>query len=280
MIALIDGDIIVYKAGFAVERKYYTLYIDNEEVKLDERTTKTGIKKYIKDMGITRDRVRCNSRSEVEDISHAMQIAKTIIQRAIEETKSTDYKVFITSEDKSNYRYKIAKTKGYKANRTAGKPHYYKEIRDYLKENWEAEECFGEEADDRMGIAQSCDLERGHTIICSIDKDMLMIPGMHYNIDKRTITEVSEFQGYYNFYKQMLMGDNADNIPGIDGVGPKTASQILEGCTIVEELENKTKKAYKYYFPGMTREQLRERFTEVGQLLWIRREDNQMWGML
>jgi len=36
----------------------------------------------------------------------------------------------------------------------------------------------------------------------------------------------------YLFYKQMLMGDSADNIKGIPGVGPKKAEKLLDGLDL------------------------------------------------
>jgi 5'-3' exonuclease len=75
----------------------------------------------------------------------------------------------------------------------------------------------------------------------------------------------------------MLMGDVADNIPGIYGIGPKTVEKLFQDCKTQKELETVTKRQYKEIFPEYTKEQLRARFLEVGQLLWIRRHEGEMW---
>lgn len=292
MIALIDGDIIVYKSCFAVEKQIYTLYINNEEVKFDERQTKTSIKKYIKDFNLARESVRVTVHRELEPENHAFQIAKTIIKRILKETKSDGYKLFITSNDKSNYRFKVATIKEYKGNRKTPKPFYYEKVRSYLTEYWGAKEVKGQEADDQLGIAQSIDSKIWifKSIICSIDKDLLMIPGLHYNIDKQSIVEIDDYKAYVNFYGQMLTGDVSDNIPGIYGVGKKTVESLFEpvwrlkdtnNLTVDQfrkELEKVVKKQYIEAFPTYTKEQLKECYLEIGRLLWIRRTEGEVWN--
>ena len=97
---------------------------------------------------------------------------------------------------------------------------------------------------------------------------MLQIPCSHYNPNKRTMTEMGEFEGLRFFYTQILTGDKADNIIGLYGIGPKKADKILADCTTEA---------------GMYEECLRSyggdeaRVIENARLLWLRRYDNQIW---
>jgi 5'-3' exonuclease len=129
------------------------------------------------------------------------------IRAILKDLGTEDYEVFLTSSDKSNYRFKLYDK--YKANRKSEKPLHYSDLRDHLMAEHAAEMIFGEEADDALGIAQTKD-----TVICSIDKDLDQIPGNHYNFVKRLSYYVSEAEGLKFFYFQLLRGDPADNIPG------------------------------------------------------------------
>ena len=67
----------------------------------------------------------------------------------------------------------------YKANRLGKpKPKWLETCREHLVTKWNAVVTDGIEADDALGIAQ-----REDTIICSLDKDLLQIPGNHYQWD-------------------------------------------------------------------------------------------------
>ena len=86
------------------------------------------------------------------------------------------------------------------------------------------------EADDLVAIwARECmEVDQDYTIV-GIDKDLLQIPGAHYNFVKKTHKTVDANEGHLNLMLQCLTGDTADNIPGIRGVGPKKAEIILHG---------------------------------------------------
>ena len=98
-----------------------------------------------------------------------------------------------------------------------------------MVEHWGAVVSEGEEADDLIGIRAT---QIGpYAVVASIDKDMLQIPCIHYNLWKKTWTKVSEWDGLLFFYEQILTGDKADNIIGLHGVGPVKAKKVIEGAT-------------------------------------------------
>ena len=137
--------------------------------------------------------------------------------------------------------------------------------RDQLVERWGAEVVDGQEADDAIGI-KATDLQ-GDCVIVSVDKDLLMIPGTHYNFVKREWTKVDQEQGDYFFYKQLLTGDQVDNIQGVPGIGPKKAEKAYQECTTVQEMYQKALEMYKGDADALL---------ENARLLWLRRYEGEM----
>lgn len=129
------------------------------------------------------------------------------------------------------------------------------------------------EADDAMGIEQWRHADKS-TIIVSTDKDMMMIPGWHYNWVKdevhcRTLHEANTF-----FWWQMLVGDPVDNIQGIKGIGKAKADKIVAECggdlgKLRERVEQEYQKQYGSEWMSIMR--------EIGMLLWIKREEDKTW---
>lgn len=179
-------------------------------------------------------------------------------------TKATAYKIFLTSTDHSNYRYKIYPD--YKGNRKAEKPKHYLHIREYLEYEKEAEVIYGEEADDALGYNQT-----EGTVICSIDKDLLMIPGKHYNFVKQEIYNISKQEGLCNFYGQLLLGDIGDNIPGCPGIGKKGVEKLLHPDLSEQEMLEVCKESYikQYEKKNMNTDPL-EDMLRNGRLLKIK----------
>jgi 5'-3' exonuclease len=164
-----------------------------------------------------------------------------------------------------NFRKDLATIKVYKGQRPP-KPEHLPATRDQLVQQWGAEIVEGQEADDAIGI-KATDL-KGDCTIVSIDKDLLMIPGTHYNFVKKEWTEVSQEKGDYFFYKQLLTGDQVDNIQGVTGIGPKKAEKAYEGCTTVQEMYAKALEMYKGDADALL---------ENARLLWLRRYEGEMW---
>jgi hypothetical protein len=168
---------------------------------------------------------------------------------------------------KGNFRNEIAVTAPYKGTRIAEKPYHFQLLREYMERAWGFEVVDGIEADDALGI-ESYRNEPDETIIVSIDKDLNMIRGHHYNFVKEEKYYVTEEDAIRNFYLQILTGDKVDNIIGLQGIGPVKSKKLLQDCTTELEMYETVLKAY---------DGNEVRVLENARLLWILREEKQVW---
>ncbi len=232
MIALIDGDVIVYRVGFASENQ-----------------------------------------TEAQNCINCDLVMKDILAA----TSANNYRVFLSDKLENNFRYAI--DNNYKANRKdAPKPKFYDSLRLFLQQEYKAEFTPGQEADDALGITQCEELLKmmGRTappkaevsVICSIDKDLLQIPGLHYNLAKGVFTTVTHIEGIRHFYKQLLIGDRVDNITGVRGIGEVKSGKLLD--PVGDELEMFEKVRMMYGDD--------ERLLRNGRLLWVRRFRDEIWS--
>ena len=107
-----------------------------------------------------------------------------------------------------------------------------------------------EEADDLICAAASA-LQPYNPVIVSTDQDFLQllnIADVYNPITKNRIT-TSTFEDHYGFSPdrwasyRALVGDKSDNIPGIQGVGEKTATKILHTYNRVKDYADSDDKA-------------------------------------
>ena len=76
---------------------------------------------------------------------------------------------------------------------------------------------------------QIAETEGDSYVVCSPDKDVLkQVPGSHYNYQKMEWVHTSDEDAEAFLWKQTLMGDSTDGIPGIPGLGPKTADKLID----------------------------------------------------
>jgi len=192
------------------------------------------------------------------------EIIEYLLEDTMFEPDTELMEVFLTG--KGNFRFELVDN--YKANRSGvERPIHLQAIRDHMVEHWGAVVSEGEEADDLIGIRAT---QIGpYAVVASIDKDMLQIPCIHYNLWKKTWTKVSEWGGLLFFYEQILTGDKADNIIGLHGVGPVKAKKVIEGATTERELFDRCVARYD----GDV-----DKVIENGRLLWLRREEGQLWS--
>ena len=94
------------------------------------------------------------------------------------------------------------------------------------------------EADDEIGtLAKQATAAGIETVISTGDKDMAQLVSEHVtlvNTMNNTKTDIAAVQEKFGLTPQQivdylaLMGDKVDNIPGVDSVGPKTATKLLQ----------------------------------------------------
>lgn len=103
--------------------------------------------------------------------------------------------------------------------------------------------CQGWEADDIIGtVGKICGNHEWECVIVTGDRDSLQLIDDHVHVKlviskqgqtTATLYDQDKFQEEYGFEPakmvdlKALMGDSSDNIPGVAGVGPKTATDLL-----------------------------------------------------
>lgn len=159
--------------------------------------------------------------------------------------------------DRASFRYGIWPS--YKANRKAyRKPAGYRELVAWVEavaptRGWEVARLPDVEGDDVMGIL----CEPGD-VICSWDKDLLTIPGIHYR--REEVIEVDRAAADRAFYMQVLTGDAADNYPGCPGYGPVTAEKLVSKWSSEIDLWREVVNAYVLKAPGCGNREDAERY--------------------
>ncbi len=190
---LIDADILVYKYGYAATTKFKWTPESNEVSHFCFETAK--------------------------------ELIKDKIAYIVEDLKLSTYLLFIS--DYSTRTFRHALMPDYKGKRPP-KPAFVEQLRTWLQEYYSnilIVSTPGLEADDALGIAQD-----DTTVICSIDKDMLQIPGWHYNINSGKLIEISKLEATKWMFMQTLMGDTVDNYCGVPGIGKVKAGKLLDNC--------------------------------------------------
>lgn len=211
---------------------------------------------------------RCAASVQEEDAQHiAVQRTNDLLQKIINEVQADSYRLFIKSD--SNFRNTI--NPQYKANRRNQViPIHLPACREFVINEWNAEFESGIEADDLLGINQT-----DETIICGIDKDLLMVPGNHYSWElvnplwtrPASFKTVDYETGIKTFYKQMLIGDASDNIFGMKGIGVVKAGKLLDHLETEQEWFDVV---YDLYDDA-------DRFVMNAQCLWIMQNRNETW---
>lgn len=263
-VALLDGDSLVYRCGFAVEKTFYGLDGPHGFEEFDSA-------KAAKEAAAGWDWLDpvIWTRKEVEPLDHCLATVRNSLEKTRETLGAKVMNVYIAGKD--NFRERL--WDGYKANRLMlTKPKYYLEIREYLQKNWGARIIDGIESDDAIAIQHmEFSANKMDSVIVTQDKDLNQIPGRHYNWVTGEEFNVSPEQGIRFFYSQLLAGDATDNLKGIPGIGTAKAKAIIEGCKTPRDLAQASLEAYQRHF-GHTAD---GEVDLAASLTWILRKPNE-----
>jgi hypothetical protein len=230
MRALVDGDVLVYRCGFAAEKTLYTV-VDRE---VGIPTFQSYVNKEVKEFLSKQENpegFEVVREKEVSPLNHALTNLNTSLSYIGEITGDSNPLVFLS--EGQCFRHNIATMLEYKGNRKdAVKPVHYADMRKYLIDQKGAQVFTSVEADDALALAQN-----DSTVIVTVDKDLLQVPGKHFNWVTKKKFLVTPEVGIQKKYQQVLTGDlSVDNIPGIHRCGPVTAKKILSLVNPTEEV--------------------------------------------
>lgn len=319
IVVLIDGDIIAYRSSATCEGVFYThpALVDEKQRKIrvrykkdmDKALDKMDEEFKKKDSPIRMDRRMIKKGKETEPVNYATHnvdmAMESIMRKMMHEFPDSKFQFVVYLSGESNFRTTLYPK--YKASRKAlEKPVHLDACKERLMNLYDAAVSVDCEADDMLGIEQTAIRRynpRQVSIIVSVDKDLLMIPGLHFN----PVTGESKFihhnEAMFNFYKQVLTGDRVDDIEGLKGVGPVTAARILlHGDEDSESLSSQDKsvpmgdifytRVFDAYIENLYPEfdtfdkdtqievlkSVAERIYITGHLLWIQRDTLEVWA--
>jgi len=279
MRALFDADVVVFRAGFAAEKNRWFLSVGGEapEIISYKKDALLRLDELLpgKESRVEGEDYELWAEKYVEPLENALHLVKNIIEKALHnvECSDVDAKMFLSGP--TNFRYEVATTRPYKGNRDKShRPTHEKEIRKFIRSQWDTVVCDGIEADDGLGIHQTR-YGPHDSVIISVDKDLDMIPGFKYNFVHDIHYDVSPSVAWKTFCLQLLTGDTTDNIPGLKGVGKSKAQKMLDGLPQEEWLEEcarqyASKSGQKDWFTYMT---------EQAQLIWIMQKEGEMFTL-
>ena len=272
MKALIDGDVIVYWAANHAQTNCYDVINSKGEV-LSTQDSKRHAQGTMEDLQAFSD-------EEMEVVSGEVilkpwrvceEFIDGFLNKIMKESKADSFEVHLSGVD--NFRKEIAVTKPYKGNRTGVRPFYYQQVREYLLDKHDALLSINEEADDTLAIAQM--VSPDDTVICTVDKDLWMVPGAKYDFKREENSYVTEYDGMRSMQFQMLMGDRVDNIQGVPRIGKVKANKLLEANKEIDDAWIAIAESYKNAYG----DDYKIVMIEMGRLLWMRREVNEMWEL-
>lgn len=165
----------------------------------------------------------------------------------LQERFKTDSLVIVLSGT-TNYRVELDET--YKANRKdKPKPQLWQLVSDYLEwgdHGHDVVQMPRLEGDDVLGILHTGEY-LGKSIILTIDKDMLTIPGLIYRWNRPEEGTVNQSPRDAAFFHltQVLEGDTVDNYKGCPGIGKVKAAKIRDACETPEEMWEVIVEAYE-----------------------------------
>lgn len=281
--AYIDGDWLLYAAGFAGQKNKY---VCPGRFGVEEFTTLTTLRERADATSVLEtEETPIYSRIVCDPDAFFFHSVRSMIDKNVDKIKEKfgeDVEVIVLMDGDGNFRVRAATIKPYKGKRViVAKPLKFMEIKEFLNENYETIIVYGQETDDEMAILQTADTaSKRKSIIVSVDKDMLQVPGWHLNPNKG-FKKVGNVQAIQRLYIQCLMGDSTDNIGGAWKVGEIRARPAILCCQnedmmwrVTVDIYQDTIDKYGNHYGGLT---AKLAALENMRLVYLRRTEGETW---
>jgi hypothetical protein len=303
---VIDADTILYSSAAQQQlNKCLATNIEYGSQRLFE--SKTAFNDWVKENGRDKANYSFETKSEIKPDAEprfAFQSIKQKVDKIIDAAGCNDFVLCIEGEGNFRKDFK-SRFVDYKGQRTA-KPLLFEECRDFFIKKYKSRVVLseGRETDDTVNILawesyqkavdarnrDACDV-----VLAFVDKDIAANSRgllLNYNKLENGIFWNDSFTQAYNFATQLLIGDSADNIPGIErlskitkerfnikveGVGPATAKKILADCKTEVDLASRVFECYSAMYGE--EEGWEERLDENGFFLYLLRHEKDQWDL-
>jgi 5'-3' exonuclease len=281
-LAIIDGDVLAYQACYSLwERALKILGKNDDEIivtTIDEHGNKV-LPELSKDQ----------QRKLMEQSWESFNLR---LNNLLDTVYAEDYLMAVGGE--GNYRkqmYPEYKLQPGRKKEEGQANIFVPAVRELAVMTGMAVDAHGREADDLIRIwANEAEAAGDPYIVCSIDKDLRCIAGNHYicrvpptkyqiakgfNVKPPEFLTVSKEDAVKNYYEQLLKGDLGDNIPGVPGMGPKTATKIIEKCLSETEMQE----AVVSYYLASYKDDWYNMFLSNAKMIHIQRNLNDYFSV-
>lgn len=170
--------------------------------------------------------------------------SKSILTNIFKSCLADGYVGFIKGSNTGKFRYAIKSD--YKHNRSSEQPKWWDFTSNYLKERFNIYNVDNYEVDDIVNIYR---LKNTNSFTVACDKDLLNLPGVHYNWQKNVWQANTVEESELRFWKDMIEGQQGDGIKGIPKKGAVYANTLLQDCP-TEDLPYKVLNAYIRLIPN------------------------------
>lgn len=303
---VVDADTILYSSAAQQQlNKCLATNIEHGSQRLFE--SKTAFNEWAKENNRDKANYSFETKSEIKPDAEprfAFQSIKQKVDKIIEAAGCDDFILCIEGEGNFRKDFK-SRFVDYKGQRPA-KPLLFEECRDFFIKKYKSRVVLseGRETDDTVNILawesyqkavdaknrDACDV-----VLAFVDKDIAANSRgllLNYNKLEDGVFWNHSFTQAYNFATQLLTGDSADNIPGIEklskitkerfgikveGVGPATAKKILADCKSEVDLASRVFECYSAMYGE--EEGWDERLDENGFFLYLLRHEKDEWDL-
>ena len=231
----------------------YDNFIENQAI--DELFNATDCVESFKKVNLTKDDVKNKTNKELADILNIDKDKLSLFCESYGVNKDNPPKVLMLLlflELTDNVKVEDYKTQ-YKANR-APTPDALKSQFKIIRELIEAmglykESSVGFEADDVIGSIASEAVKKGfRVVVVSADKDLCQLvkdgeiavydPSKKKYLDEKGVIEKFGIEAQQIVDYLSIIGDNSDNVIGVNGIGPKGAVKLLHEYNHIEDILN------------------------------------------